>query len=349
MDQPGTSRRAQEKRNALTKAIYFLRAKARCKTRFSCFLDEHPSELIPRPARSTPRPPVDDVELMVNSRFHYQPNGGLPAEIRDPRPPLDGLLDGYPVAWIEDIGTDLWLPFWARGEWAEALVQLSPGRPAPVSLPTSVRHGLVMADVLVPQGYEEARRKRWEATFRAARHQFQTESYTIVRDLIHPLQLGAMRGYYRTLVADGRLPVGDDQVAERYRLHSELVASFLHPQLASIVARIAGEPVKPSYVYFASYPAGSLLPPHQDRVQCEFSVSLLVDYVPEPDGPCGWPLFLENPDVPGAVVAADLGLGDGVFYRGRQLVHYRDKLADGHTSTSLFFHYVREDYEGDLS
>ena len=146
-----------------------------------------------------------------------------------------------------------------------------------------------------------------------------------------------------------KIRTGDQvlKVAERYRLHSEPVGMFLHPQLALLMSRVAGEPVKPSYLYFASYPPGAALPRHVDREQCEFSISLLIDYSPEPDGPCGWPLFLEHPDLPGGVVGADLGLGDAVLYRGRRLVHYREPLPAGHQSSSLFLHYLREGFAGD--
>jgi len=259
---------------------------------------------------------------------------------------MDGLLRGVPLAWIEDSGTGVWAPFWARGEWVEALASLRPGQPAPPALPPPVRQTLAGANVLVPPGAERERRGAWERICRDAAAQFQRQGYAIVRDLIHPIHIGALRRYYRALVAGGRLP-RDDQVAERYRLHSEPVALFFHPQLASLMGRIAAEPVKPSYLYFASYPSGSALPRHVDRLQCEFSMSLLVDYSPNPDGPCGWPLFLEHPDLPEGIATADLGVGDAVLYRGRQLVHYRDRLPEGHQSSSLFFHYVREDFVGD--
>jgi hypothetical protein len=336
---------ARNRRNDLMKSVYFLRAKTRCKARLSCFLDELPSELVPRRRLSAP---AIDGALVVSESFRYQPGGDLPDELRGHALPLDGFLRGYPIAWVQDPGTDLWTPFWVRGEWIELLRSLEPGLPAPSVLRPDARQTLAMAGALVPPGFEAARRSRWERTCRSARTQFREEGFTVVRDVIHPLQLGAMRRYYRALVADGRLLVGDNQVAERYRVHSELVASFVHPQLASLVGRIAGEPVKPSYVYFACYPPGSALPRHQDREQCEFSISLLVDYIPDPDGPCGWPLLMENPSAPDVAIAADLGVGDAVFYRGRQLVHYRDRLPDGHVSTSLFFHYVRDDYGGDL-
>jgi hypothetical protein len=345
---PGKPPISQERRNDLNRALLFMLAKARCRGHaLSCFLDELPSELIPRQAGHGTGPPPAAGALVVNSSFRYEPKGEPPPEIRQRVPPMDGLVRGVSMAWIEDSGTGVWAPFWARGEWVEAIESLRPGEPAPNALPARVRQTLATANVLVPHEAERERRAAWEQIYRDAGARFQRHGYTIVRDLIHPVHMGALRRYYRALVAGGQLPRGDDQVAERYRLHSEPAAMFFHPQLASLVSRIAGEPVKPSYLYFASYPPGSELPRHVDRLQCEFSISLLVDYSPEPDGPCGWPLFLEHPSLPDGLVAADLGIGDAVLYRGRELVHYRDRLPEGHQSTSLFFHYLRKDFAGD--
>jgi hypothetical protein len=345
---PGKPPISQERRNDLNRALHFMLAKMRCRGHaLSCFLDELPSELTPRQTRHGNAATSAEGELVVNSSFRYEPRGEAPPEIRQRIAPMDGLLRGLPVAWIEDPGTGVWLPFWARGEWGEALASLRPGQLAPAALPPRVRQTLASVNVLVPPGGERERREAWERICRDAGAQFQSLGYAIVRDVIYPVHIGALRRYYRDLVAGGRLPRGDDQVAGRYRLHSEPVAMFFHPQLAGLMGRIAGEPVKPSYLYFASYPPGSSLPRHVDRLQCEFSISLLVDYSPEPDGPCGWPLFLEHQRLPGGVVAADLGLGDAVFYRGRQLTHYRNQLPDGHQSSSLFLHYVGEDFVGD--
>lgn len=344
---PGKPPISQERRNDLNRALLFMLAKARCRGHaLSCFLDELPSELIPRQAGHGNAAASPDGELVVNLSFRYEPKGEPPPDIRQRVPPMDGLLRGVPLAWIEDSGTGMWAPFWARGEWVEAIESLRPGQPAPTGLPARVRQTLATANVLVPPGAERERSAAWEQVYRDAGARFERHGYAIVRDLILPVHMGALRRYYRALVAGGQLPRGDDQVAERYRLQSEPVAMFFHPQLASLMSRIAGEPVQPSYLYFASYPSGSVLPRHLDRLQCEFSISLLVDYIPDPAGPCGWPLFLEHPSLPEGV-AADLGIGDAVLYRGRQLVHYRDRLPEGHQSTSLFFHYVRADFVGD--
>ena len=109
---------------------------------------------------------------------------------------------------------------------------------------------------------------------------------------------------------------------------------------------MAAEPVKPSYVFFASYQSGAELPKHTDRRACEFSVSFLVDVSPEPAGKSPWPIHLE---LPSGVVTIHQAIGDGLIYRGRQLPHYRDPQPTGCTSTSLFFHYVRDGFHETLN
>lgn len=340
---------SQERRNDFRRAFFLLAAKRHCRGHaLSCFLDDS-TDLIPRQARLRNAGTPPHANLVVNSSFRYEPHGAVPPDISNRPPPMDGLQQGFPLVWVETPGVGIWVPFSVRGEWSAISESLKAGQPAPSTLSAQARQRLMMAGVLGASGYEERERAKWEMTCREAGVQFRTYGYSLVRDVIPPMLIGALRAYYRALVAGGRLPLGDSQVAERHRLHSEPVGMFFHPQLSSLVSRIAGEPVKPSYVYFSSYPSGSALPRHVDRLQCEFSISLLVDYVPDPDGPCGWPLFLEHPDLPGGVVDADLGLGDVLLYRGRQLVHYRDPLPDGHQSSSIFLHYVRESFDGDTS
>lgn len=345
---PGSPLVTQERRNELNRALHFMLAKVRCRGHaLSCFLDAPPSALIPRRTRPADAISAADRELVVNPSFQYAPSGELPAALGAMGPPMDGLLGGSPLGWIEDAGRGVWTPLWARGEWPAILASLQPGQPAPAALTPGVRETLVAANVLVAPSGERDQRAKWDAVCRDAGAQFERYGYAIVRDLLPPVLIGALRDYYRALVAGGQLPRGDDQVPDRFRLHSEPVAMFFHPQLASLLSRVAAEPVRPSYLYFASYPPGAALPRHVDRVQCEFSISLLIDYSPEPDGPCGWPLFLEHAALPGGVVAADLGIGDAVIYRGRELAHYRHPLPEGHQSSSLFFHYVGEDFAGD--
>ncbi len=112
------------------------------------------------------------------------------------------------------------------------------------------------------------------------------------------------------------------------------------------VAGLIREAVKPSYVYLAAYQAGARLEKHTDREQCEFSISLCLDYSPEPACATPWPLHL---DTARSTVTVYQALGDGLLYRGRELPHYRGTLAEGNSSTSIFFHYVPEAFSGSLA
>jgi hypothetical protein len=127
--------------------------------------------------------------------------------------------------------------------------------------------------------------------------------------------------------------------------HNEPVARYFHHQMAKAVSAIVGEPVKPSYVYLASYLSGAELRKHTDREQCEFSVTLCLDFSPEPELATSWPLCLNTSEGRVTVYQA---LGDGLVYRGTKLPHYRTALGEGYSSTSIFFHYVPADFSGSL-
>ena len=89
-----------------------------------------------------------------------------------------------------------------------------------------------------------------------------------------------------------------------------------------------------------------MLEQHTDREQCEFSITFCLDYSPEPSLATGWPLLLHTDS---GTVSVYQAIGDGLLYRGRELPHSRDTLREGRTSTSIFFHYVREDFSGPLN
>ncbi len=139
--------------------------------------------------------------------------------------------------------------------------------------------------------------------------------------------------------------LGDQQSAKRYTVHNEPVARFFHNQLTSMLSGLAGKRLKPSYVYLASYLSGAELKKHTDREQCDYSITLCLDYSPEPALASPWPIRLQTRH---GTVTIYQALGDGLAYRGAQLPHYRGVLGEGQTSTSIFFHYVADDFGGAL-
>jgi hypothetical protein len=314
---------------------------------FHCLLDELPLHLLPQRQLESQcwGQDLSRRQLFLNPQCSVLPPGQVPAELEPQRYLLENFNLQGPVAWVRDAATGALHPFWLGPQLEAAVSRLRGGEPVPASLPADVRILLAGAGILTPDDYAERRLAEWAEVVSKGAHQFHEKGYVPLGNLIHPFNLGALRRYYRHAIRRGAIRLGDEQSPRRYVAHNESVARFFHHQIANAVSAIAGEAVKPSYVYLASYLSGAELKKHTDREQCEFSVTLCLDFSPEPELATAWPIRL---DTGKGTVTVYQGLGDGLVYRGTKVPHYRHALAGGHTSTSIFFHYVSADFSGPL-
>lgn len=307
---------------------------------FHCRLDDQPDHLVPnRLLRPEYWEGPSDRPLFLNSDCFFTTGGELPAPI-----PIAVFAQQGQMVWIRDPGSDALQPFWLGPELTAMLSGVQPGDPAPALSPQA-RRTLMMANVLVPHDHVSRRNGQWDDIVSVTGARFQSQGYAPVGRLIHPFHIAALRRYYRHQLRTGKLRLGDSQSPLRYVSYNDPVAGFFHQQLTAAISAFAGEPVKPSYVYLASYKAGAILEKHTDREQCDFSVTLCLDYSPEPRNATPWPLYLHKQSGKVTVFQA---IGDALLYRGCRVPHSREALPEGHTSTSIFFHYVREDFTGSL-
>jgi hypothetical protein len=314
---------------------------------FYCLLDELPLHLIPRRALdSQHRKRFLSQPLFLNPQCSVLSAGQVPAGLESHRDLLEGFHLQSAVAWVRDPATESLHPFWLGPRLEADVLRLRAGEPAPASLPNKERLLLAEAGILVPEGHAELRLSEWSEIVRKRASVFREKGYVPLENLIHPFNLAALRRYYRHALRRGTIKLGDEQSSRRYVAHNEKVARFFHHQIANAVKAIAGEAIKPSYVYLASYLSGAELKKHTDREQCEFSVTLCLDFSPEPELETSWPIRLDTAE---GTVTVYQALGDGLVYRGTRVPHYRDVLGAGHTSTSIFFHYVPADFAGPLN
>jgi hypothetical protein len=313
---------------------------------FHCLLDELPLHLIPQRvfARERVRHSLSQ-PLFLNPECLVLPAGEVPAELRAHRELLQGFNLQGTVAWVREPVVGCLHPFWLGPELEAVISSLQPGVPVPASVGEAQRILLAEAGILTSSDQAERHRGEWAEIVRTRRQAFREKNYVPLSDLIHPFHLAALRRYYRYAIRRGAIRLGDDQSSRRYVAHNEPVARYFHDQIAKAVAAVVGEPIKPSYVYLASYVSGAELKKHTDREQCEFSVTLCLDFSPEPKLATPWPIRLDTPE---GTVTVYQALGDGLVYRGTKVPHYRDVLAEGQTSTSIFFHYVAADFSGAL-
>jgi hypothetical protein len=312
--------------------------------RFYCLLDDLPLHLIPQRMFRSLRRQDWRQPLYLNPACILCTDGEVPDELRPQETLLAGFARQGTVAWVRSRVTGNLLPFWL-GPQLEGVLQGLRLKPVPSSVPDSTRSVLAAADILRPEDGTDARDRQREERITKAALSFRTKGYAPLSDLIHPFHVAALRRYYRYLIRTGAIRLGDRQSPRRYVAYNDPVARFFHRDIATTLSAVAGEPLKPSYVYLASYLSGAELNKHTDREQCEFSVTLCLDFSPEPELATPWPIRL---DTSSGTVTVYQALGDGLAYRGTQLPHYRDPLGEGQTSTSIFFHYVGSDFAGSL-
>lgn len=305
---------------------------------FQCQLGEQPDHLVPpRLLQDQGREDWPCSSLVVNPQCYFDT-----AEIF---PELGQVFpkNRRPSVWVKDIGNGVVSPFWMDSRLCAQVEALRANRTSPQSIPLRNLRILKMAHILVPQDWRNTCAQAWSETLSRGAQEFAKNGFVPVRHLIHPFHISALRRHYRYLVRTKQIKLGDGQSSRRYAAHNEPIAGFFHRQLTHVVSALASETVKPSYVYFASYQEGAVLAKHVDREQCEFSITLCLDYAPEPEIATPWPLKLHAQNGEIEVFQA---IGDGLLYRGRQIPHSRDVLPAGHTSSSIFFHYVQHDFAG---
>jgi hypothetical protein len=311
---------------------------------FHCLLDDQPNHLVAESAlRHQAWEDLAGRPLVLHPDCWITQGEDLPSELAGHLSYLDHFALQGPTVWLRDPGSEMVQPFWLGRELAAQLRGLKPGDPVPASVSPQTERGFAMAGVFVPRDFVTRRRQQWTESLARSSAAFRQRLYAPMRGLIHPFHVAALRRYFRHLIRKGVLPLGDAQSSRRFIAHNESVLRFFHHQLSAVVSGIAGEPVTPSYVYLGAYQGGATLAKHTDREQCEFSMTFCLDYSPEPRGETPWPIVLHPEDRKVTVFQA---IGDGLFYRGCLVPHSRQPLPQGHSSTSIFFHYVRENFAG---
>jgi len=315
--------------------------------RFYCLLDELPLHLIPRRLWSGVRSQFNPgQELCLNPLLMIQPQGQMPDAFSSAKEGLENFALLGAIAWVPGLDAGSLLPFWLSPRLEKAVASINEKGRITTTLSENEVFLLWAARILIVRDQSDRNGDDWAEAVDRTHEMFLARGYAPIAGLIHPFHLAALRRYYRYMIRRGLIYLGDEQSSRRYVAHNESVARFFHHQIANTISLIAGEPVKPSYVYLASYLSGAELRKHKDREQCEFSVTFCLDFTPEPRQATPWPIRL---DTPKGKVTVFQALGDGLVYRGTQVPHYRDVLPAGQTSTSIFFHYVPAGFSGPLT
>lgn len=308
-------------------------------------------------------------ELIVNPSLRFEPFSltNVSHLIQD-----NNFSPHFPTVWVEMPATEIEMGYWLRNEYIDIVEHLKPGEKLNFELDEKVLLKLIEAEILINPEAFQAKKVEVDKNLTRARERFNTEKYVVLEEILPAYYMPAMKKFFRQYVSNGFMPFNDTQVKRRFYQHNLPLAQFFHQNFTKLMSKIVGSEVIPSYVYAASYIEDAFLDPHIDREQCEYSISFQVDYLPEPEndispwglyvspleekelqylsehGHLPWEDYPEDDPTNQKRKAFHLRSGDGLFYKGRELVHYRYPLPKEHKSTSLFFHYVDKDFGGIL-
>jgi hypothetical protein len=308
---------------------------------FECALDELARDLIPyrerdaRDAAGAGLQTTSAAALEINPRVALQTGDRPPPHLSARLTSLDRFSPRRPLVWVEDAGTETLAPYWLTRERAQAVEQLKAGTIAPAELDAEVAAAFAEARILIAPHTEAARVQSWRRTCEELRGDLQTAQYAVLRKIIHPLQLAALRRYFRALDRRGYLKASSNKHYAHHRrsVYDEETARFVQRQITPLVNRITPAPVRPSHCQVSVYQPGAFLRRHKDQPQYVWNLSLVLDAEPELEEAHAWPICVE---VGGQAREVRLEIGDAVLYRGSEFTHWRDVLPDGQSVTLLF-------------
>ena len=304
--------------------------------RYYCVLDEQPDLLVP-PRVLAPYAGLDTASpMIVNPRCWMGWHGTLPAALAPAAVSPDQLFDIPWIIWVDDPDRGTLWPYWLGAGFADLLQHFVPGQSYEGDLPAEAVAALRLADILTTPDAPARRRRAWADAAAAGAAQLEA-GYVQLSDLLPPAHIGALRRYYRHHTRVGTFAFGDGQTQARYVSYDEPMTRYVHHQLTRTVSDLVRRVIVPSYSYLAFYQGGATLDAHTDRDECEYTLSLSIDATPDPTTHGAWPLNLMTSEGPRSVV---LGIGDGLLFRGREFPHWRDRLPEGYTASSVLFHFV---------
>jgi hypothetical protein len=306
-----------------------LRSSFGTSVRFSNFVDALPDAQLPQ-------------DVVVAPTVTPQVGSSVPIGIFQRVRHRERFLQGYPTLWIEDPATAVWCPFWLRRHQVWLCAALKAGGAPPEALTGRLRRQLAYAGILTSPAHLARRCTFGQELKDTARAALERDRFCLLPELTDGALALALAGYYRELIQSGEWPLGDAQVKRRYGWHNERVARFLHHQLTSFLSEVAGRRLKPTYSFTSAYRGGATLDAHMDREQCDYTLSLLIDER-RPSNGRPWLLYFQAPN---GRESLHLKVGDGAFFRGCELPHWRDEAPHDHEQTNLLLHYVPFEWEG---
>ncbi|PIQ24027.1 hypothetical protein COW36_05775 [bacterium (Candidatus Blackallbacteria) CG17_big_fil_post_rev_8_21_14_2_50_48_46] len=302
---------------------------------FHCPLDLHFPDLMPHHSKAAAqRLPIQSKQLTINPRMVLQTEAELDPVYAERVPFREVFSAARPILWVRETRYETLVPYWPTAAMLPIIHSLMQGQ-IPQNLSEETLQVLILARILLPGSLQENLEQQAQVAeetkaFLAEKH------YAEFPELLNPIQLAAMRKYYREIQNEGYMHAENSADVNRVFAHNDPLTCYLHFQISAWINKITPEPVIPTYT-FVSYYEKTGMGRHIDWEQCAWNISLMVDPQPEEEPTQTWPLCIEFPE---QTLETRLLSGDAVIYQGTDYYHWRDPLPEGHKATVSLFHFM---------
>jgi hypothetical protein len=168
---------------------------------------------------------------------------------------------------------------------------------------------------------------------------FLEKGYVHVPGLFDKETAFLMSEYFENKLARGEIQTDqgkifdEDHTAINY--YADPLVEVLLKKATPFVSKEVGEELAPTYSFFRIYRAGEKLSKHTDRSACEISVTVAVAFVGKPNK-----IYMQARNQ--KENSFTLSPGDGVIYKGCEIVHWREALEDEQMVIQFMLHYVKK-------
>tara|TARA_R110000823_G_scaffold312097_1_gene438547 strand:- start:231 stop:842 length:612 start_codon:yes stop_codon:yes gene_type:complete len=118
--------------------------------------------------------------------------------------------------------------------------------------------------------------------------------------------------------------------------YSSTIGENLLIYLTPIYSQISGKNLVPTYSFYRKYFQTNILEKHSDRPSCQYSATIQIDSSKDES----WPIWVQSKN--NQDIECNSKIGDIVFYKGEEVLHWREELKYEYSS-HLFLHWVDKD------
>ena len=133
----------------------------------------------------------------------------------------------------------------------------------------------------------------------------------------------------------------DPQIPDTHSIYGDYFTESLLLHLKPTMEKITGMTLVPSYSYYRVYKPGDILKKHVDREPCEISVTVTAGFdYKEKSSNYNWGILFHKKN--GQSETFYLNPGDGIIYKGCDIIHSRDifDVPTGSYQVQFFLHYM---------